>query len=278
MKPDQALTIYELRAVDAAAFNLFEDVEPCELLGASLAGLHWEENFAFLFFIDEPGPEAQNFLRGQLNLELRQVHRMTYAQWQDGAGFEPFTVAGLTVAGPEATPGPETVLIDPGLAFGFGGHPTTFACLEFLARVCRSPQGPPKVALDLGSGTGILSLAAARLGVGRALGVDYSHLAVAASMDNLAMNGLAGRVTFARDSAMNYAACPADLLLANLNLYLQKELFAAGAFAGRRWIIASGLLTSEGEKFLEMLAPLPLKVSDQIRSDRWTTILLESHF
>ncbi len=68
---------------------------------------------------------------------------------------------------------------------------------------------------------------------------------------------------------------PADLLMANLNLTLQKELFAAGAFEDRRWVIVSGLLAGEGEAFLELLAPLPLKVTDQIRGDRWTTILME---
>lgn len=275
MNPEQPLTIYELRATDSAAFALFEDAEPTEILGASLAGLHWEDDFAFLFFKGEAGTEADAFLRQHPALDLRYIHRMTYAQWQDGAAFEPFQAGGLTIVGPGGTAAEPKVLIDPGLAFGFGGHPTTLTCLEFLAKICRSPQGPPQKALDLGSGTGILSLAAAVLGVQEALGVDYSHLAVAASQDNQALNNLPHRVRFVRDSALNYAAHPADLLMANLNLALQTELFKAGAFENRRWIIASGLLTGEGEKFLELLAPLPLKVTDQVRSDRWTTILME---
>ncbi|UQZ89353.1 hypothetical protein C4J81_09150 [Deltaproteobacteria bacterium Smac51] len=275
MTPDQPLTIYEVRALDSAAFDLFETSDPMTLLGKPLAGLHWEADFAFLFFKGEPGEAADDFLKKHPNLELRQVHNLTYAQWQDGAGFEPFQAGGLTVTGPhEAAAGPH-VIIDPGLAFGFGGHPTTRACLDFLGRVCRSPEGPPKEALDLGSGTGILSLAAAVLGVEKAFGVDYSHMAVAASLDNLALNHLADRVEFVRDSALNHACRRAGLLMANLNLALQRELFAAGAFEARRWIIVSGLLTSEGEKFLEMVSPLPLKLTDQIRTDRWTTILME---
>ena len=93
MNPDQPLTIYEVRALDAAAFDLFETGDPAALLGASMAGLHWEADFAFLFFRGEPGPEAGRFLKKHPNLELRQIHRMTYSQWQDGAGFEPLGVA-----------------------------------------------------------------------------------------------------------------------------------------------------------------------------------------
>ncbi len=278
MQPNQALTIYELRAKEAAAFDLFEEGDVLRLLGPELLGLHWEEDFAFLFFRGEPGAGAENFLLEHPRLELRQVHNMTYAQWQDGAGFEPFQAAGLTVAGPGADAAEPKIIIDPGLAFGFGGHPTTAACLEFLARVCRAPEGPPQAALDLGSGTGILSLAAAVLGVGQVLGVDYSHLAVAAALENLAANKLADRVQFVRGSALSYAAHPADLLMANLNFALQKELLAAGAFQNRRWIILSGLLTGEGDLFLELLKQLPLKVKDQIRSDRWTSILMEQNY
>jgi ribosomal protein L11 methyltransferase len=271
MLPEQPLTIFELRAGDEAAREIFEDQANLDLLGPALAGLHWEADFAFVFFQGEPGPAPSEFLAARPNLALNHVHRLTYAQWQDGAGAAPFTVAGLTITGPGGT-GPEPrLVIDPGLAFGFGGHPTTRACLDFLARAVQTPPRP-QTALDLGAGTGILSLAAARLGVPRVTGVDYSHLAVAAALDNRRLNGLEEQVEFHRAPAQLFHDQPGELLLANLHLSLQEELLDLGAFRQRRQVIVSGLLPSEGERLWDRLAPLGFKMVDQIRTDRWITI------
>ncbi|MDR2725049.1 MAG: 50S ribosomal protein L11 methyltransferase, partial [Candidatus Adiutrix sp.] len=200
MHPEQPLTIFELRARDETARNIFEDPANLDRLGPALAGLHWEADFAFVFFRGEPGPAPAHFLAARPNLTLNHIHHLTYGQWQDGAGAAPFTVAGLTTTGPDES-GPEPrLIIDPGLAFGFGGHPTTRACLDCLARAVQTPPHPQS-ALDLGAGTGILSLAAAFLGVPRVTGVDYSHLAVAAALNNRRLNGLEDLVEFHRAPA-----------------------------------------------------------------------------
>jgi len=265
------LTIFELRARDEAARNIFEDPANLDRLGPALAGLHWEADFAFVFFQGEPGPAPAQFLAARPNLALNHIHHLTYGQWQDGAGAAPFTVAGLTITGPdEAGPEPR-LIIDPGLAFGFGGHPTTRASLECLARAVQTPPRPQS-ALDLGAGTGILALAAARLGVPRVTGVDYSHLAVAAAMNNRHLNSLETQVEFHRAPAQLFYDRPGELLLANLHLSLQEELLDLGAFHGRRRVIVSGLLPSEGERLWERLAPLGFRLADQIRTDRWITL------
>ena len=271
MRPEQPLTIFELRARDEAARNIFEDPANLGRLGPALAGLHWEADFAFVFFQGEPGPDPARFLAARPNLTLNHIHHLTYGQWQDGAGAAPFTVAGLTIIGPDEV-GPEPrLIIDPGLAFGFGGHPTTRACLDCLALAVQTPPCPQS-ALDLGAGTGILSLAAALLGVPRVTGVDYSHLAVAAALNNLSLNGLEDRVEFHRAPAQLFYDQPGELLLANLHLSLQEELLDLGAFNGRSRIIVSGLLPGEGERLWERLALLGFKLADQIRTDRWVTL------
>lgn len=284
MRPEQPLTIYEIRALTTEALSLFDHPENTIQLGPTLAGLHWEADFAFVFFAGEAGPEAMAFIYQHPDLDLRHIHQLTYEQWQDGAGAEPFTVAGLTIVGPEAdlrfasapqsrqTPEPK-IIIDPGLAFGFGGHPTTRTCLEFLDRACRSKPAPG-TALDLGAGTGVLSLAAAVWGLERVIGVDYSHLAVEAAQNNLNLNQLSDRVNFFRGPAQDYAGHPADLLLANLHLALQEELFNLGAFHQRRQVIVSGLLPSEGDQLLAKLRSIGLKLLDQVRTDRWITMYL----
>ena len=284
MRPDQALTVYEIRALTPEALELFDRPGNMERLGPGLAGLHWEADFAFVFFHDEPGQEAAAFLYDHPELDLRHIHRLTYAQWQDGAGAESFTVAGLTVIqatseeppAPHAPiPAPDRLVIDPGLAFGFGGPPTTHSCLQFLARACqgRGLGGPPRTALDLGAGTGVLSLAAALWGVPEVTGVDYSHLAVEAARHNLALNRLESQVKFHRGPAQDFAAHPAEMLLANLHLSLQLELFQLKAFHNRRLVIASGLLPAEGDRLLNSLAGIGLRLIDQIRTDRWITML-----
>jgi len=267
------LTIYEIRALSPEALTLFDQPENIGRLGPALAGLHWEADFAFVFFAGEAGPEAMEFIYQHPDLDLRHIHRLSYDQWQDGAGAEPFTVAGLTIVGPgRQSPGPH-IIIDPGLAFGFGGHPTTQSCLEFLNRACRAKPTPAS-ALDLGAGTGVLSLAAAAWGLRRVLGVDYSHLAVEAAQNNLGLNRLGDRVSFQRGPAQAWAGHPADLLLANLHLALQEELFELGAFTGRRQVIVSGLLPSEGDRLLIKLRSIGLKLLDQVRTDRWITMYL----
>jgi ribosomal protein L11 methyltransferase len=236
-----------------------------------LAGLHWEADFAFVFFKGEPGPAPADFLAARPNLALNHIHHLTYGQWQDGAGAAPFTAAGLTITGPDGTGAEPRLIIDPGLAFGFGGHPTTKACLDCLALAVQTPPRPQS-ALDLGAGTGILALAAARLGVPRVTGVDYSHLAIDAALKNRSLNGLEDRVEFHRAPAQLFHDQPGELLLANLHLSLQEELLDLGAFRARDRVILSGLLPGEGERLWERLKPLGFKLADQIRTERWVTL------
>ena len=275
MRPEQPLTIYEIRAVSEQAFDLFDQPETLAHLGPELVGLHWETDFAFIFFAGQPGESADEFLYQHPDLDLKHVHHLTYAQWQDGAGAPPFTVAGLTITSQAGQGAEPQIIIDPGLAFGFGGHPTTLSCLEFLARACRWPD-PPATALDLGTGTGVLSLAGVHWGLQKVLGIDHSHLAVAAASKNLARNHLEARVQFQRGRAQDFARHPADLLLSNLHLALQEELLALGAFQNRQFIIISGILSAEGDDFIPKLLATGLTLIDQVRTDRWITLLAQA--
>ncbi|MDR2368559.1 MAG: 50S ribosomal protein L11 methyltransferase [Deltaproteobacteria bacterium] len=290
MTPETELTIYEIRTGHPDNLARFEGDPPETFLGQDLAknllGLHLESDFLFLFF--DKSVDLAPFLSRFPELELRQTHELRYDQWQDGAGSPPFSVGPLTIrpvfgsgAGPEHGPIglPEPLLVDPGLAFGFGGHPTTRACLEFLVRLYRpgttvSPS--PGSALDLGCGTGILALAAVRLGAGRALGLDHSHLAVDAANKNARLNRLGHAVTFGRALAQDYAQYPANLVMANIPLFVLRDLVDLGAFVARDYAIVSGLLPEEGEVFLGLLSQsVGHKVLDARRSDRWVSYLIK---
>jgi ribosomal protein L11 methyltransferase len=108
--------------------------------------------------------------------------------WEDGwrAFHRPARVGGLWIGPPWEQPEPDepAVVIDPGRAFGTGAHPTTRLCIELLARAERGPL------LDVGCGSGVLSIAAARLGFGPIRAVDNDPVAVETTIANAAVNGV----------------------------------------------------------------------------------------
>ena len=113
------------------------------------------------------------------------------------------------------------IQIDPGSAFGTGSHPTTRLCLEGLEQLAEQPGGLSGLRVaDLGCGSGLLGLAALRLGAVAVAAADTDVLAVRATADNAALNGLTDQMRVALGSADTLAGLldgrPADLLLCNI--------------------------------------------------------------
>ena len=113
-----------------------------------------------------------------------------------------------------AAPEPDAVnlILDPGLAFGTGTHPTTALCLEWLDGHAETLAG--KSVLDFGCGSGILAIAAARLGARQVEALDLDPQALIATAENAARNGVASRIRVVLPEAG--AAGPFDLLVANI--------------------------------------------------------------
>lgn len=88
-------------------------------------------------------------------------------------------------------PGDIEIALDPGMAFGTGTHPTTQLCLEALERLIE----PAQTVLDLGTGSGILAIAAAKLGARQALALDIDPIALKATVDNARANGVADKIS-----------------------------------------------------------------------------------
>ena len=144
------------------------------------------------------------------------------------------------------SPYPERVAVcmDPGMAFGTGTHPTTQLCLELLADNLQAGTLPCMI--DVGCGSGILAIAALKLGVERALGVDIDPPAVKVTGENAALNGVAERLEVGQGSvkeilAGNFAFRQAPLVVANILAPVILRLFEAGL---------TGLLTSGGTLIL----------------------------
>jgi len=137
-------------------------------------------------------------------------------RWRDGLGprrFGRLTVVPSWV--PEAAhPDQSTVVLDPESAFGSGEHGSTRAALTLLEQLLQ----PGQRVLDLGSGSGILAIAAVKLGAARAIGIENDPEANQVSLRNAARNGVADRVEFLEGDAGILAplAGPADLILSNI--------------------------------------------------------------
>jgi len=159
--------------------------------------------------------------------------------WEDAwrAFHRPVRVGPLWIGPPWFKPEPDAipVVIDPGRAFGTGAHGSTRAALEVLARLGPSP------ALDLGCGSGVLSVAALRLGFGPIQAFDVDPLAVGATAENAARNGV--EVPVAQADVLVDPLPSAPLWLANLELGLLRRLLERSDLPEQ--ILASGLTADQ---------------------------------
>ncbi len=173
---------------------------------------------------------------------------------------------------PELNPDDIVLRIDPGMAFGTGGHETTRLCLELLEEIMAAPSSP--AVLDLGTGSGILAMAAARLGAGRVLAVDIDPQAVEVARENLAMNGMAKLVECAT-TPLESIGESFDLILANI---LAEELVRLAPSLIRRLapggaLVLSGIL-AEREQLVRGGFALPdLTYCETRHQGEWVAML-----
>jgi ribosomal protein L11 methyltransferase len=159
------------------------------------------------------------------------------------------------------------VVIDPGQAFGTGGHATTRLCLELLLTL--EPGGP---LLDLGCGSGVLAIAAAKLGWGPVTGLDHERASVQATHDNAEANGVDVEV---RRWDLRVDGVPqAPVVLANLVRPLLLTL-ADRLSAAPPTLVASGLLVEEADEVARAFAVRHgLRERDRREAEGWAALLL----
>jgi ribosomal protein L11 methyltransferase len=141
------------------------------------------------------------------------------------------------------------LVVDPGLAFGTGSHPTTRLCLQWLESVVQ----PDVSVLDYGCGSGILGIAAAKLGAADVLGVDIDEAALVSARDNAERNGVALRLRHSREPLDERF----DLVVANIltNPLCVLAPLLAGRIAPGGRIALSGVLATQAEQVIEAYRP-----------------------
>ena len=208
-----------------------------------------------------------------------QVRSVDDADWTDAwkAGYVPQRIGRVVIVPSwlDEPIGPDEVALrlDPGMAFGTGLHPTTRGCLTLLQEI--SPM--PPIVLDVGSGSGILALAALRLGAERAFCCDTDPLAVEATLANAATNDLADRVSANVGSLpLMPPEEPYRLVLANLVAALLIDLadpLAAHTAPGGT-LLASGIIESRAEEVLAALTAAGFALEGRLDDGEWVSLQL----
>ena len=158
--------------------------------------------------------------------------------WEDGwrEFHRPVSAGGLWIGPPWIDPptGAGAVVVDPGRAFGTGGHPTTRACIELLSRLERGSL------LDAGCGSGVVAVAAARLGFAPVRAVDLDEVAVEVAAATARLNGVP--IDVSRADVLRDPLPASDVAVANIELAVVELLLER---LGAREVVTSGYLDSE---------------------------------
>jgi len=253
----ERLHVYHLDSVDLPA-----------LTDADLIGIWLEDGTPILFF-HKPKDELISGLCHELGCKVIYQAVLDYADWEAGQDIAPFSLAGLTVA-PVWSKEPADIRLDPSVIFGTGFHPSTRLCLETLGKYCNTPELNLRTMLDLGTGTGLLAIAAARLGLSSITGVDHNPLACEVARNNVALNLCRESVTIREmDLRREEPDTAVDLVVANLYHNLLAELFSRPSFWRARLYLVAGFVPSMEEDLLAALPANRVRLLERRRSERW---------
>lgn len=160
------------------------------------------------------------------------------------------------------------ILLDPGLAFGTGTHPTTSLCLKWLGSHDVSGQS----VIDFGCGSGILALAALKLGANKAFAVDIDEQALIATKDNAEKNSIAlDKLVCEKPEALSQ---PADLMLANILLTPLLDLKEKLVTLSKGTLLLSGILRTQAQEVIDAYVELGLRHINTAYEDEWALVEL----
>ncbi len=236
----------------------------------------WQHNRVSAMFNSDQDVEA--ILRQAIaNIDLKKLPEYRIETLADNdwvrltqSQFEPIPISPRLWIVPTwhtaSDPNAINIVLDPGLAFGTGSHPTTRLCLRWLDQ---NLQGGESV-LDYGCGSGILAIAALKLGAARAVGIDVDKQAVIASRDNATANQANNVKFYLPDDAPQGSF---DLVVANIltnPLRLLAPLLASATRQGGH-IVLSGILKAQAQDVMEIYQPW-FDLNSPIFEDGWSCL------
>jgi len=253
-----------------------------------LGGSAVEESEGTLVTYVPPPPELEAFLDGarhrlqdvsrsaHFDLSWRwQPHKDWESLWRRGLGPRRITPRLIVVPSweqfePEA--GEIILTLDPGMAFGTAEHATTRGCLRLLDSKVTAGS---RVA-DVGAGSGILSIAAARLGAREVLALEMDGMACETAIENVSRNGVEDRVRVLEARAEGgtpLPGAPFDGVVANLQCHLLLPLFSTfrTSLPAEGWLVVSGILVGERDEILSAASAEGFTFVEDDEEDGWWT-------
>lgn len=259
-EPDRGTTPLWFETVLTGLYDGLEDIEPM----LERVRQAWAVEMA-----DEPCPEIEFELLADRDWER---------EWMDG--FAPLKMGERLWIVPSwhDAPDPDAVnlLLDPGLAFGTGTHPTTALCLSWLDTLSSDGQLNDCDVLDFGCGSGILAIAALKLGAARAVGTDIDPQALNASRDNARRNAIADDdfmlvlpEALPNDVDNRFAVVVANILAGPL---VELAPIIAGHVAPGGRLALSGILANQAEDVLDAYRDQGLTMDEPAERDGWVRL------
>ncbi len=254
----QHLYVYHL---DLAPIPQIQDPD---LIGA------WIEDDNTVLFFHRPKENLVQQICRDNNCQLAYEADLSYKDWEAGHDITSFDAAGMTIS-PVWETGPADIRLDPSVIFGSGFHPTTRTCLELIMKYLGSPEMKIDSMLDLGTGTGLLSICAGRNQVGRIMAIDNNPLACQVAQANCHRNQVDEQVSIKQldlrkelPNTANY-----DLVVANLYRGLLQELIETPSFWQAKYYIISGFIQPMEAELLASLPAHHIRFLDRKRIDKW---------
>ena len=215
---------------------------------------------------------------GTLRLELSGVKDDDWSEnWKKY--YKPFRIGTHLVVKPtwEAyQPSPEDLIIelDPGMAFGTGTHETTSMCMQLLEKHLKSNMR----VMDVGTGSGILAIAAARLGAKEVLAIDIDPAAVKVARENIVLNHVEDRVRAVEGDLCKSEAMPCDLAVANIVADAIRMLAAplTRHLAKGGLLICSGIIREREQDVLDAALAAGYVVADRLEKGEWVALALRN--
>ncbi len=269
--------------LDTFSLDTLEESPVTTVKAYIIADAHLADKVALLSaYLTDNGPAYAGF--------TFQPPRVSYIQEEDWANnwkahFTSSRIGARLVIKPtweefECSNGDIILQLDPGMAFGTGTHPTTRLCLEFLEQIFFR-EGPcgrfaclvPKDILDVGTGTGILAIAAAKMGAEKVVAIDIDAQAVIIAQENLALNGITGKIHVS-DTPLANISGTFDVVVANI---LAEELARLAPELVSRLrpggsLLLSGILTEKEDLVIDAFAGFGLTLAAIGREGEWSCL------
>lgn len=218
---------------------------------------------------------AMTALGGDVRVETEPTPDIDWSeQWKQSIGIQ--RLGGLNVAPPwlaAELDARSTIVIEPGMAFGTGEHATTRGVIRLLQKIVK----PGDVVADLGAGSAVLAIAAAKLGAARAVAIELDPDAIGNAMENVARNDVGDVVTVIEGDAATLLplVAPVNVITANIISSVLLELLPAmhAALTGGGHAIVSGILLSERDAMLSATAS-DWRLTDEDSEDTWWSATL----